>query len=124
MAHTGIFATSAECIAKLGANYNSTNIIEARINEFCLQAEAYINVVTGHNWSDAFAGLNGDIKYILTEAESNLVAIYGWNYKPTGEDGSTSRVEYEDRINVLWARFQECLRILKETGTNKFMVDA
>ena len=34
MTHTGIFATSAECIAKLGNNYNSTNVDEDMINEF------------------------------------------------------------------------------------------
>jgi len=129
MAHTGLFATSAECIAKMGNNYNSTNVIEARINEFCLQAESYINVKTGYNWSDKFTApatttLNADVWYLLAEAESCFVGIYGLNYKPTGEDGALSRIEYEDRINVLAWRLKEVLNLLRETGTQKFMEGA
>ena len=43
MVHTGIYATSAECIFKMGKGYDSTNVDEARINELCLQCESYIN---------------------------------------------------------------------------------
>lgn len=125
MAHEGIFATSHECISKLGDNYNSTAVNEEMINEFCRQSESYINVVTGYNWSDWYAGSpNTDVKYILTEASSNLVAIYGLNYKPSGEDGAMSRIEYEDRINILFARFVQCMDILTDLGTEKFIRDA
>ena len=129
MAHTGLFATSAECIAKMGDNYNSTNVNEARINEFCLQAEAYINVKTGYNWSDEFTApatttLNADVWYLLSEAESCFVGIYGLNYKPKGEDGAMSIIEYEDRVAVLAWRLKEVINLLRETGTQKFMGEA
>lgn len=125
MAHTGIFATSAECIAKAGDNYGSTIGTEDRINEYCLQIESYINVETGKNWTDWWATTpNADVKHILTEIESNFVGIYLLNAKPTGEDGTMSRIEYEDRINILFARFVQCMDIMTDLGTEKFMTDA
>ena len=130
MAHAGLWATSTECIAKAGANYNSTAVVDTMINEFCLQAENYINVVTGYNWSDEFTApattttLSADVWHFLGEAESCLVGIYMLNYKPTGEDGALSRIEYEDRINVLAWRLNDCIKLLKEIGTQKFMEDA
>ena len=38
---------------------------------------------------------------ILSDTASRLVAIDAWNTKPTGSDGATSRIEFEDRINIL-----------------------
>ncbi len=129
MVHTGLFATSTEILAKLGDNYNSTNVDETMINALCLQVESYINVETGFNWSGKFTApatttLNAAVWHLLGEAESNLVAIYGLNHKPTGEDGTMSRIEYEDRINILFARFVQCMDILTDLGTEKFMKEA
>jgi len=118
MAHTGIFATSAECIAKLGKNYNSTDVIEARINEFCLQAESLINVTCRYNFSDNYATLNADVKYLLTEVSSNLVAIYGITYDMSG---FTSRIEAEDMINILRDGALRGLSILRDKKAQDFI---
>ncbi len=119
-----IMATDAEIILKAGDNYPSTLGDATAIGKYGLQAESYINVVTGFNWSDKYGTLNVDVKYILTEAVSNLVAIYLWNAKPSGENGTGSRIEYEDKINILFARFVQCMDIMTDIGTEKFMVDA
>ena len=118
-------ATDAEIILKAGDNYPSTLGDSTAIGLYGLQAESYINVETGFNWSDWYATTpNADVKYILTEAVSNLAAIYLWNAKPSGEDGTTSRIEYEDRINILFARFVQCMDILTDVGTEAFMKGA
>lgn len=130
MAHEGLWATSAECIAKAGDNYNSTNVNEAMINAFCLQAENLINSLTRYNWSDEFsapattATLSADVWHMLGFAESNLVAIYMLNYKPTGEDGTMSRIEYEDRVNILRDGFLFAISILRDKKVQKFMREA
>ena len=111
MAHTGIFATSAECIFKMGNGYDSTNVTEDRINELCKQAESFINVLCRENFSDTFATLNGDKKAILSEACSNLVAIYGAQYDSAGYG---SQREQENIININWARFVQCIGLLKD----------
>jgi len=124
MADTGIFATTAEVQRKAGANANATSNVEAYINQFISEAESYINVVTGYNWSDTYAVENVDVKEILKEAASNLAAIYVLNYDYSSITAATSRIEAEDRISVLNYRFEKCIEILKEAGTNKFIQDA
>ena len=116
-----IFATTAEVARKAGANASATSVASAYVDDYMTQAESYINVTTGYNWSDAYAGLDVDVKGILKEAASNLAAIYVIQYDMSG---FTSRIEAEDMINVLFARFVQCMDILTDLGTEKFMRDA
>lgn len=121
MADTGIFATTAQIGYKAGANASATSKAEAYTNFFIGQAESYINVATGFNWSDTYSTDNVDVKYILQEAASNLAAIYVINYDMSG---FTSRAEAELMINVLYQRAMDCIKVLKELGSNKFIADA
>lgn len=118
MAHTGIFATSDEILVKAGENYD-TSITEARINALCLQAESEINCASRYNWSDAYAGLNADVKGVLSMAESNLVAMYIVSYNMAGY---TSRTEAEDIINVLRDGYLRAIAILKDIKVQTFIV--
>jgi len=120
MADTGIFATTGEVLRKAGANVSAvvTAASYAYINDFMTQAESWINVATGTNWSDSYTTMNADKKGILKEAASNIAAIYAIGYDLSGY---TTRIEAEDMINVLWARAERCMEILKEDGTNKFL---
>lgn len=120
MAHEGIFATSDEILVKAGENYD-TSVTETRINALCKQVESYINVRTRYNWSDNYSGLNVDVKGILSECESNLVAIYIIIYNMGGYN---TRVEAEDMINVLKVRANECLRLLEDQKAAMFMMEA
>ena len=124
MADTGIFATTAEVQRKVGLNANATSNVEAYINDFMTQAESYINVVCRKNWSDGYAALDVDVKGLLKEAASNLAAIYVLNYDFGSISAVTSRTEAEDRVTILWERFQQCIEALKELGATKFMEDA
>lgn len=121
MAHTGIFATAAECASKAGENVDSTGWVEANINQWCAEAESFINCVCRYNFSDTYASLNADVKKILTEAASNLTAIYGIKYNMAG---FTTIGEAENMINILWARFQQCMEVLKDQNVVKFMNSA
>jgi len=73
--------------------------------------ESFINTATRTNYSDSYASLNADVKRILSEAASNLVAIYGISYDMSGY---TSRIEAEDMINILWSRFNQCIAMLMD----------
>ena len=120
MAHTGVFATSDEILTKAGENYD-TSVTEARINALCLQVESFINCVTRKNWTDAYSGLNADVRGILSEVASNLVAIYIIQFNMAGY---TSRVEAEDMINVLRDAALRGLALLRDMKTKGFMEDA
>lgn len=120
MAHTGIFATSDEILVKAGENYD-TSITEARINALCLQVESLINCVCRYNFSDAYAALDADVKGILSEVASNLVAIYIISFNMSG---FTTRTEAEDMINVLRDGALRGLSILKDKKVQDFMIGA
>lgn len=121
MADTGIFATTAEVGYKVGANASSTANAEAYINSFMTQVESYINVECGYNYSDAYSGLNADVKGLLKECASNLAALYVINYDMSG---FTSRAEAQTMLDVLNYRAQQCLKLLKDKNNQKFVNSA
>ena len=119
--HTGLWATSDEILVKAGENYD-TSISEARINALCLQAESHINCETNKVWTAAiFTALNSGVKYLLAEAESNLVAMYIINYNPSV---FASRVEAETMVDILTERYMACMTLLKDINVQTFMVNA
>jgi len=121
MAYTGIFCTLLEFQYKAGANASATSIAEAYANSFVGQAESYINTRTLYNWTDAYATLNADIKAILTDAASSLAAIYAINYDMSG---FSSRQEALIMINILWARVEECCKLLEKEANRTFVQEA
>lgn len=117
--HTGIFATSDEILVKAGENYD-TSITEARINALCLQVESLINCRTRYNWSDAFAGLNADVKYLLAMLESDLVAMYilCYNMDPY------TRAIAETMLDVYKDNIERGFKVLEDTKAQDFMINA
>jgi len=111
MTYSGIFCTEAEMQFKAGENVDVTGDIEANHNQIAAEVEAYINCLCKHNFSDNYSNLNDDLKKILSEAASNMCAIYLIQYNMAGY---TTRIEAENMINMLWARFNQCLELLKD----------
>jgi hypothetical protein len=120
MADTGIFATTAEIGYKAGNGKSAVSSAEAYTNSYIAQAESYINTRTLYNWSDAYAGLNADFKGILKDAGSSLAAIYVINYDMSG---FTSRQEALTMINILWARVEECCKILEKEANRTKVIE-
>ena len=118
MVHTGIFAAKAEIDVWVGENVDATGYVEANINAACLQIESLINCVARENFSDSYAGLNADVKGLLSLAEATLVAIQFIQYNMAGY---TSRVEAEDMINLCWAYGQMALDLLTDTKVITFI---
>ena len=119
MADTGIFATTAEIGYKAGANASATSKAEAYTNSFVAQAESRINAESEYNWSDAYSGLNADVKGILKEAASNLAAIYVINYDMSG---FTSRAEAVNMVNILYSQYVDCIKVLREKDKGQIFV--
>jgi len=121
MAHTGIYATSTECIFKMGKGYDSTNVNEARINELCLQAQNFINALSRKVYAadaTAFTALPASTKYLLSEITSNFVGFYGAMYSSLGY---ASQREQENIMNTNWARFVHCIGLIKDQKTATFV---
>ena len=89
--------TEVEIQQKSGAGvnvaFNTTMMTAAN-----LRAESTCNSIARFNFSDVAATLNADVKGLLSDICSSLVAIEAICYDMSGY---TSRVEAEDMINVL-----------------------
>lgn len=114
------YVLSGACVVKAGANVAAT-INTQYVDYFIPQAEAYLNVLSRKNWNTVYATLDSDTKKILEEAVSNLAAIYAIQYDMSGY---TSRVEAEDMINVLYARFIQCVQILQDQEAVTYLTGA
>ena len=120
MADTGIFATTQEVQDKAGLNASATANTEAYINRFMQQAESQINVESEYNWSDAYSGLNDDVKKILTKAAASLAAIEVINYDPNAWSLETANF----KINVLYTQYQDAIKLLREIDKGQaFVID-
>ena len=120
MAVTSILTTEGEITSKEGANV-STSLTDAMHDAWVLQAENFVNVFGRENFSDGFAALNVDVKYILSDIVSSLVAIQGIMYDMSGY---TSRNEAESMINILRDGILRNLSVLRDKKNQTFMSNA
>ena len=116
------FCTQIEISTLAGTNANATIIADAtKMGVFCLQAESFINNAIRINFTDLYAGLNADVKYILNEAASCLAAIKVINYDMSGY---TSRIEAETMMDVLRDCAERCIGLLMDKNVTTFLKDA
>ena len=117
MADEGVFATTAEVSRKAGANASAVSNVEAYINDFITQAESLINTETRFNWSDAYSGLDVDVKGILKLAASAKAAMLVINYDLTG----FSARERETMLDVLKDEYNMAIKLLREIKAKDFI---
>jgi len=120
MAVTAIMTTEGEITSKEGANV-SASLTDAMHDAWVLQAESFVNVFIRKNFSDDYAALNVDVKYIISDVVSSMVAIYGIMYDMSGY---TSRTEAEDMINILRDGILRNLSTLRDKKNTRFMSEA
>jgi len=121
----GTLCLSGAMFYKAGSTVNTTIKNETFAVAMINQAESFLNVISKKNWIDAYAGLNADVKLILEEACSNLAAIYAIQYDLSGTTmTSLQRIDSEDKINVLYRRFMDCVKILENQDYVKYITGA
>ena len=118
MADTGIFATTAEVQRKAGANASATSKAEAYTNQYILDAEHFIVALCRYDFIANFATLNTNTKHLLCDAASNMAAIYVISYDMSG---FTTRTEAENMVNILWARWNQAIKLLQDQKTVTYM---
>jgi len=121
MVATSIMSTDAEMLAMAGENVDATGFTDANKTAWGLQAENYLNVLCRNNFSDNFAALNIDVKYILSEYVSRYVAICAIAYNMAG---FTSRIEAENMINIHLNRMKAIETLIKDQKGVTYMTGA
>lgn len=117
MAFTSTLTTEAEVTAKEGANV-SGSVTEAMHNAWVQQAETFVCAATRYNWIDDYGSLNVDVKYILSDLVSSLIAINGIMYDPSGY---TSLAEAESKVTVLRDGILRNLSLLRDKKVQDFI---
>ena len=120
MADTGIFATTAEVQRKVHVNASSTSNVEAYINQFMTEAEALINSTLTFNFSDAYSGLNVDVKGILKLAASELAAMDVESFDMDAIGRSTAVASANKHLH----KYNMAIKELKDKDTQKFIRQA
>ena len=108
------YCTSGAIVAKAGKNASSTAIASAALLEqFSTEADAYLNVMTRHDWSTAPLP-SASFLPILSDVASSIAAIKIISYDMSG---FTSRGEAEDMINILYNGIAKGIEMLKDYKT-------
>ena len=79
------------------------NVDVSQTNDFWTESISGAQAVIMNIARDTFSGYDVGTarQQILSDLNSRMVAIDAWTSKPTGSDGTTGRIEFEDRINIL-----------------------
>lgn len=121
MADVGIWCKNANIQARAGAGANATSKATAATDVYVLDAENLVNCLTRKNWSDAYAALNVDVKYILMDAVAsycaNIVIAYDFS-------GYSSKIEAQTLIDINRDNFMRDIELLKDMKTQDFMTGA
>lgn len=119
MADDGVYTTNAEIVAFAGNNANATAVTVAETDKIVLLVEAYVNVETGRNWSDDYAGLNVDVKGLLTLASATLCAMQIINYDPNSWQLATAQT----KLDFLSFVHNQAMSTLRDKSANQAFMD-
>jgi len=110
------YCTSGAIVTKAGSNVSSTAIASSAImQQFSNEAEAFINVMTRHDWATAPLPSTNYLG-ILSEVASDLAATMLIAYDMSGY---TARGEAEDMINILYDRAMKGIKMLADYKTKE-----
>lgn len=118
MTDEGVFATTAEVLRHAGVGASAASSDEAFVNQYITEAESWINILTGVNYSDTFSTLNGDKADILKLAAATYAAIGVCKYDVSGY---ASAREQENIININWQTFMMCIKLLTIKNKTTFL---
>jgi hypothetical protein len=117
MADVGVYCKNANIQAYCGINANTTAKAVAATDVYVLDVEAAINVATRYNWSDKYASLNADVKYILMQTAAVRCAMIVIASDPL----SFALAEAELMMNFLYNVYVTNIELLKDIKVQDFV---
>ena len=118
MAHTGKFATLAEIKKKAGHGVSTLGSDEEYVNQLAKEVEAFVNSLTRTDWSTDWALYKTLATGLLTEIETNYCGYFMIAFDNSGYN---SIREAENLMNTCWARFIQCIGLIKNQETVTWM---
>ena len=118
MAYTGTIVTEAEMALMSGKNVDATGDTEANHNDLAAQAESYLSVLMGANVVDSYAGMDEDLKRILSEWAARYCGISLIMFNMAGY---SDLIEAEDLVTLHIFRMNQIEKVLAQSGSVKFL---
>lgn len=108
--------TSGSAVRKAGANANSTIIGSgSALQDWSDKAEGTIIANTRRDWRVDYSSLNADVKNILADVASSLIAMNLISYDMSGY---TSRAEAQTMLDFLDDNASKGMKILHDFKSN------
>lgn len=112
------FCSSQAIVIKAGANVSAVaQTSNAILSQYSNEAQALINNVAQYDFETNWGSLKTNAKTLLGEVASNLGGIYLIGY----DMSSASRIELEDRVNILRDAALRGLSLLRDTNVKEFI---
>ena len=104
MTEAGTLCTNGDVVLLAGANADATGIIEASTNVTILMSEGVVCALGRFDFVTNYGDLTDIAKEFLRTATATLTAIAVITYDMSGY---TTRIEGEDMLNLLWAKWRD-----------------
>lgn len=111
MVEQGTLCINADVEFYSGANGNSTADAQANTNVYIKEAEGVIVAIARFDFVGNYSSLTTISQETLREATAIYAAIGVIAYDMSGY---TSRIEAEDMINILWAKWRVLKKIIED----------
>ena len=111
MVEAGTLCINADVEKYSGKNGNATADAEAYTNVLILEAEGIICATSRYDYVTNYGDLTAITKEMLRDATACLAAIQVIAYDMSGY---TSRIEAENMINILWAKWLQAKAIIQD----------
>ena len=118
MAATTIFATETEIKAKAGNGVSTLGSSDAYITQLAKEVEGFVNCLTREDWSTNWATYKTLATGLLTEIETNYCGFFMIAFDNSGYG---SQREAENLMNTCWARYIQCIGLIKNQETVTWM---
>lgn len=115
---TTTFCTSGAALLKAGANAPTITTADA-VENFIVQAENFINVSAGYDFTANYASVGTNTAKLLEEVASNIAGMYIINYDMSGY---SSRLESQTMLDVLRDKIMKSIELLKLKDKVDFMI--
>ena len=117
MAEAGTLCINADVEKYSGIKGNATADAEAYTNVYIKEAEGVVISLARFDFVGSYADLTTIAKEMLREATAIYAAIGVIGYDL---NSYTTRMEAEDMINILWAKFRALAKIISDQKWVKF----
>ena len=115
-----IMCTSGQVKLNAGTDV-STALTFQNYEDLIKQAEAYVNTVTRHNYTDDYtSGINDDVSGILQMATSSYAALGAINFDLAGYSSANANI----MLNLNYAKLNDAMKLLGAEEYRDFIDNA